>query len=455
MKRILSIIFSLFLTVSFSFAEFNKMNIPDSTEIRRAIAEAWFYDDASVLRNKHAELRKNAVGQEFQIRMEESGSEFAVIIAPMMKLDVDFYTEKGVESKTVDEYPADACGSWLLIRNTLTGKTESIRIYFSANSDMYVQFSPDGRKTLADFVIAGLYASRGVPIGIPFEDIYRASFQDILNSTEKNLPWKYADTQKGQFHSKLQMIGVIRKNLERIVFSPNSCYDENGKPVYITDGKPRHIDATQDTKDKILVDQAGFLKWIVDGLVEPVTGSHLYRNPLMVKTVEYNDAGLSGILDKKLDLSFTLDWCRNLAAACLSVKTDRNYMWNEAYTDVEIEPFSAEVTAGGITQTAGFIKNSGYQVSKLKPVLYVLASTEPTYCYLAAIKRPVKTVSNPEFFAFDECAVIFPYFDDDGRFACTIFENGNELTLNQFCTKYKGSFAHLSRILTENTFFPD
>jgi hypothetical protein len=455
MKKLSVFVSILTLALSFVSADFNRLSIPDSTEIRKAAAESWFYDDLTDLREKHKELRKNALGQEFQIRMEETDDSFAVVIAPQMKMEMDLFTENGTERRVVDEYPGDACGSWLLIRNSVTGKPEKIRIFFSNNSEIYVQFSPLGTKTVADYVVAGLYASRAVPVGIPFEQLYTASIQQILLSTENILPWKYADTRKGQFASKLQMIGVIRKNLKRIVYMPDSMYDEDGKPVYISTGKPRDSEVSVQIENPLTLDQAGFLKWIVDGLVYPVAGSRLYRNPLIVRTVEYNELGLKGVLSRTQELSFTLDWCRNLAAACLSVKAQRNYMWYDACTDVQIEPFSAEVTDKGITQTAGYLKNSGYEISKLKPLLYVLASTEPTYCYLAAIKSPVKDSKNPEHFTFNDCAVIFPLYNDDGQFNCVIFDNGQELNLSQFTAKYKGCFVHLSRILTETSFYPD
>ena len=449
----------VFFAVLSAFADFNKMNVPDSAQIRRAVAENWFYEDLKVLREKRVELRQNEAGQDFQVRMEENDSSFAVIVAPKMTLETDFYTEKGIERRTVDDFPGDACGAWILIRNSLTGNPEKIRIYFSQNSDMYIQFSPDGTKTLADFVICGLYASRGVPVGIPFEKLYTASFQQVLSATEHSLPWNYADTQKGQFDAKLQMTGVIRKNLERIVYAPDSCYDENGESIFISSGeKQTDFDflKTRKIEKPVVVDQAGFLKWIVDGLVEPLAGAKLYRNPLMVKTVTYEPTGRNGVLGKNMDISFSLDWCRNLAAAALSVRSQKKYMWNESNMDIQIEPFAAQVTKEGVAQIPGFLKDSGYKIENLKPLLYVLASTEPAYFYLAAIKRPVTQVyKDSENFIFDQCAAIFPLYDKDGRFACIVFENGAELTLNQFVAKYPGSFVHLSRVLAEKEFYPE
>ncbi len=445
-----------------AFADFNTMNVPDSAQIRRECAQRWFYEDLSVLRQNHVELHSNEIGQEFQIRLEETDSSFAVIVAPKMLLETDFYTENGIERRTVDDFPGDACGAWILFRNSVSGKGEKLRIYFSANSGEYVEFESDENKTLADFVICGLYAAKGVPVGIPFEKLYEASFQQILLLTEHSLPWNYADTQKGQFDSKLQMIGVIRKNLGRIFYSEDSCYNENGESIRISDGKKYSPEDFEDSiiqtkiENPLFVDSAGFLKWIADGLVVPVNGSFLYRDPLMVKTVSYDATGRNGVLGQTMDISFALDWCRNLSAACLSVKSHKKYMWDEANMDVQIDPFASEVSSGAAaSQIPGFIKDSGYSVKMLKPLLYVLASSEPAYFYLAAIKRPVKEVyGNAENFIFDQCAAIFPMYDKDGKFACVVFENGRELTLNQFVSKYEGCYIHLSRVLSEKEFYP-
>lgn len=462
MRKLFACVFCL-VVASPLFAQLNARSVPDSAEIRRAVKESWLYGDLSSLREKRMELRENVVGKEFQIRMEETDTSFAVIVAPQVKMEMDFYTENGIERRTVDEYPGDASGSWILMRSILTGEPELIRIFFSANSDMYVQFRPDGRKCVADFVISGLYASRSSPVGISFESLYTASFQQIFSITSHTLPWYLADFKSGQFGSKLQMIGVIRKNIGRFVYTPDTCQNEDGKNVSISTGDILDMAADRQRaqadgiENPVFGDQAGFVKWIADGLVEPVAGSRLYREPLLVRTVEYNALGLNGVLSQTKDLSFTLDWCRNLAAACLSIKAGRNYMWSEANTDVQIEPFSQEMSEKGILQSAGYIKDSGYQTEVLRPLLFVLATTEPTYCYLAAIKRPFKTgtASASEYFAFDQCAVIFPFFNDQGVFGCVVFENGEEITLKEFTAKYKGCFIHLSRLLTEDSFFLD
>ncbi|MBR1404025.1 MAG: hypothetical protein IJ558_07580 [Treponema sp.] len=437
-------------------AQNNTLRVPDSSVIRTAIAENWFDQPLSALREHRTELRSNAIGQIFQIRMEETRDMFSIIVAPETKVSVDLYTENGVERKSVDEYPADAAGSWILMRDSSNGKALRIRYYFLADSDVYIQFSPSGNKTaVADYVIDGCFAVRGAPVGVPFEYFYTASFAQVMSLTAKLLPWNYADIHPEQYHSNLVVMGEIQKNLSRIKSTKDACYDELGKPAYVSTGKERTVSA-EDAKNNILtLNHSGFVKWVIDGLIVPLAGSATFIGPLHRPTISVSPLGTAGIKSQTENLFHSLDWTRNLAAAKLSIQARKNYLYEQSGVDVNIEPFSAELGERGIASVAGYVKNSGYEVKYMKPLLYVLAVTEPTYFYLAAVRRTVvPSDGSPEFKVFDSSAVIFPYFDKDGQFGCTVFENGTELTLAQFCKKYPNSFIHLTRVLSSDRFNP-
>lgn len=457
MKKTIAVfaIFSAFCMMPL-FAEYNRLGVPDSAVIRRTVADRWFDAPLSDVRNFRSEIRTNEIGERFQVRMEESGTTFMIIVAPEVQLSVDFYTEKGVENRVVAEYPGDACGSWILYKDSITGKTTRIRWYFTQNSDVFVQFTPERNKTLGDFVVDGCYAARSVPVGFIFNQLYTASLADVLKITENSLPWRYAEIHAGSYLPKMQMIGVIRKNLSRISYAEDAAYDENGSPVRISDGKSRMVDASEKENGSLSLSSAGFVKWIVDGLIEPISGSGTFLAPLVQPTMIYDPLSYAGMKESTEGVSFMLDWTRNLAAARFSVQTRKNYMYNESGVDVAIEPFSSEMTDKGIMQTAGYIRNSGYAIARLRSVLYVLGVTEPTYFYLAAIRRRYVSANGtaPELYKFDQTAVLFPYFDKNGRFAITVFENGTEVPYSTFVSKYKNSFVHLTRVLASEKFFP-
>jgi len=432
------------------FADYNRFNVPDSSEIRRDLVETWFTAPLDVLRMQNSEIRSNAIGQNFQVRLEEQDTFFRIFVSPQAKLDVDVYSDKDKKTITTDVYPGDISGSWMLQRDKQTGQPLLIRYYFAPDSDIYIQFSPSGTKSTADMVIFNNYASRSQPLGIPYERFYTASFSDVYTWTKKTLPWQYYAVNKGMYHSVLQMIQVIREELPNMVYAEDAMYDEDGRPVYISTGEVRQID--EKDIEKLSLSSAGFVKWIVDGLIMPLTGSCSKRKPLLVPTVEYKDTGFPGTLSGAYDLSFALDWTRNLASASLSIRADKTYLYPVSGVDVKIEPFSSEVTDKGIVNTAGYIKDTGYTVAKLKGLLYVLAVTEPGYCYLAAIRQTNR--GTPEVRPFNECAAVFPYLDSAGRFKCTVFENGAELTLQNFIARYKNDFVHLVRVQTSDRFFP-
>ncbi|MCR5725694.1 MAG: hypothetical protein K6G80_11475 [Treponema sp.] len=455
-------------------AEFNRLGVPDSAEIRATLSERWFTAPLDAVRETHSELHENNIGALFQVRMEETSSNFAIIVAPGVEQQMDVYTEHGTSRRDVLAYPGDACGSWVLFRDSASGNPQSLVWYITENNDVYVRFTPDRKSARADFIIDGCFVARGVPLGLPFEKLYRMSLAELLRLTGKTLPWQYADIQTGQYHDNLQMIGVIRKNLSRIVYEADAAYDENGNPVRISDGKPRTVSDEEKYQNRVSLSEAGFLKWIIDGLVEPLAGSGTYLAPLVRSTVDLNPVSYAGIVNNGRNSTegeatyFMLDWNRNLAAARLSAQTKKTYLYNNSGMDVTVEPFNGvlsvvpDATAGeraiaapSVEQVVGYVDNTGYQIARLRPLLYTLAVTNPTYCYLVAVRRQYPANGKtPEIYKFDHTAIVFPYFNQHGQFRCVVFENGKEVNFYEFVDRYKNSFVYLSRVLTSRNFFP-
>ena len=430
---------------------FAQSAVPDSSDIRKELRETWFEAPLASVRENRTEVRTAKDGNRFQIRLEETDTTFSVVVAPRTEMPVDVYSESGKKSAVQDVYLSSAPGAWLLVRDKRSGNPLRIRYYFAPDSGVYVQFSPLGKSAYADFVVFGSYCARQVPTGIPFERFYAMSFSDALSLTKNTLPWRYASFHEGAYDTTLSMIRIIRSRLANLVYADDAMYDEGGNPVSILTGAPRRMHA--EDAGKMSLSSAGFVKWIADGIVYPMTRGGLKRPPLLEPTVRYDPVGYQGVLSEKYNISFALDWTRNLAAAVFSVATGKTYRYPESGVDMTEDPFASEMTADGIKNTVGYVKDSGYSASALAPLLYVFASEYPGECYLAAI-RETDRKRIPEVHTFNQCAIFFPYFDDTGKFQCAVFRNNSESTLGEFIRAFRGDFVHLVRMRTTANFKP-
>ncbi len=455
----LSLLFAMALCGGALFAEWNSFDIPDSAEIRRKISREWFEGSLESIRSLNSEIRENQIGSQFQVRLEEQQEVFFTIVAPKSQMKVDVYDSKGMHSSTEDSYNMESPGSWLLVRSKKSGEPILARYYFAKDSEVYVQFRPsqNQKSSLADLVIFDNYAARGVPLGVPFEKFYTASFSEIQALTKDNIPWKYVQPRKGFYDDALVMIQTIRENLGNIAYVDDAAYNEEGKPVSIRTGKPRYV--PENLRGSISLSSPGFVKWICDGLVEPLAGSYLKMRPLVQKTVQVNPTGSQGILESGYNANLSLDWTRNLAAAVLSVQNRKTILYKDSGVDVDIEPFAVKWTDKGFQSSAGYIANTGYKIQYIKPLLYVLATTNPQYFYLAAIRQTGKTADGVEVKVFNDAAAIFPYFDSEGKFKAVVFYDGSEHSLQYFLDSFANGrtndfFIHLTRVKASSKFYP-
>lgn len=466
-KRILLIFAVLFFSTTHVFAVFSTVGIPDSSDIRTNLVETWFEAPIDLLRDNPPDKIVARDGNLFEVRLEESSTNFVIVVAPRTVADVEINDNKGSRVVTEDFYDAMAPGGWVLLRNRFSGKPVAVRYYFSIDNDIYVELVPDETNrslTYANFFVYDVYAARNVPIRLPFSRFYTISLSSLVNLTSKTLPWNYAEIHTGIYHSILQMIGMIEHCLPELKYEEDLMLDEREKQVYISTGEryspPNPFDENQtdagedlEEENKILLSSGGFVKWICDGLVMPIAGGGLLRNPLIVQTVPNKNTSYHGILSQKYNLSFALDWTRHLASAVRAVDSGSELRYPDSGVDVTIEPFSAQSTPKGISRVAGYERNIGYSIKQLRALLYVLAVTDPGRWFLGALRETDRNVQ-PEVHIFNQCLAFFPYFDGNGKFKCKVFANCEEIELDNFLEVFQNEFIHLTRINSSDYFFP-
>ncbi len=428
-KYIITTSFLLFFTL---FLHAQNLRI-DSYTVREKLVETWFTEDISVIRDKSSQILQTNIGDYFLVRAEENNGLMEIIVSPLVLqdfevLEYNHLIENGQKTDTtrttkIETWPKEALNSWILYRDSKTGKPVKIRQYIMPDSDVFMEFFYSEEKTKANFSIFGGLVTNQAPLVVPFEYFYTSSLKDIMAVTIR-FPWEYTQSSTQIYTDTMHMISVIQKALPSL--EESDILKNNAK--------------------------LSFLKWIIDGTVKPLTGSIIFDDVLTTNTIETD---LS--YPTRKDSYSSYNFIRHLATASLSADTGILYTPNTANVDVCIEPFTFFVDNNDEKQRITYFENNGYKNQILKAVLYILATTKPQLFYLGAIRKPVQTeknAQNTEFYSYDHAVAFFPWFDKEGFFRINVFQNGKELTFDDFLESYPDSFTHLVQIKSTMNFFP-
>lgn len=432
-----SICLFLFVLAASVYAVTMYADMPESASIRGKLTESWFTENTAVLAGKKAEVISNEAGEVFQVRYDDETC--SVIVAPQKIVPVILYTDEGSVDALQEVYPYGTAGSWVLFLDRATSSPLCIRYFFAGDSEVYVQFRPGKKgyaaKSVVDFVVFGEYAAQNISTGVTMEQLFTMSLEDIVMLTEQTLPWIEGKYFPEFNENSRQMSAVIQEHLDEFVFADKAVYDEYGELVMLKDAPVPEVE-----EDKRAISSIGFLKWIVDGLVRPVSGNGLRIEPLLQPTTSFVTD--RNAMNEEYDTTLALDWTHNLATAAVSVITGINYTYETSGVDVHPAQFFAKYT-----------ENAGYPIDDLKPILYMISANETGFFYLGAVRHEVKEKN--VFVTYNECAAFFPYFMPDGKFTVDVFADGCMYTLEEYMELHSGDLIQLTRISSSLQFFPD
>jgi hypothetical protein len=405
--------------------------IQDDSSLRISLVQSWFKEAPPRTLANRSFIHTLPGGGRIQVRIEDGTREFGIVLARELN----------------GTFPGWAQGSWILTRRKDDGGAVRIRVFLRSDPYTYVQFRPAGNdKSQMDVVLYEAYAARSLPVAIPFDRLLVIPVEEALTAAGSAFPRRYFDPHTEDYRDLRALISAIRERLPGLSFRDDGAIDERGRYVFIKT-------LEEQTGEKGL-NCSGFAKWVVDGILRPVTGRLLPIPPLKAAFGERGSPFTEPYEDIR-EPFFGLDWTRNLAARANSVLRSPGYGVIEEI-EVRRAPFGSVILrgeGGGVRSFPGFLLNAGFGIEGIHPLLYTLAIDEPGRIYLASVNNEIDPA--PRMRRHFHVAVLIPYFNETGNFQVALFESAAETSFSRFKTRYPGHYVNLVRIPVEGKFNPE
>ena len=409
-------------------------HISDDSALRMSLMDTWFTEPPRRTLDRKPELFRLSGGDQIEVRSEAGRDEVMVILA------------RGRNGR----YRGYIQGSWILNRNLSDGRPNRIRIFLRSDPYTYIQFRPLGDdRSQMDMVLYEGMVIQSLPLAIPFQRLLVERTEDVLKSLEEKFPRRYFDPPLDSYRDVRSLVASVRKELPALSFVDDGAIDENGNYVFINTLLPQNSDSSPGG-----LNCSGFVKWLVDGLLKPVTGSRLAIPPLKEPAGDRGSA-FTEPFEASRDPFFGLDWTRNLALKAISVLRSPSY---KTLHEIEVrDDKTATVIIRKEGQSSqrpyqGYLLNAGFGIEGLHSLLYTLAIDEPGCLYLAAVNAEMGR--NPRIRQYFHVAALVPYFTEQGAFQVAVFESAAETSFTAFKNRYPLHSVNLVRIPIEAAFDP-
>ncbi len=348
-------------------------------------------------------------------------------------------------------FPVYAQGSWIIKRSQRDGGLEQAKIFLRSDPNTFARIYPFGERSRMDIVAYGGVLYREVLLPLSLEDILRSPFSRVRELTARVVDWSLFSPDPALYAEQRQLAAQIRARLPGLRYSDDGAIDSDGRAVYISSLLPQAAEAG--------LNCSGFVKWIVDGMIEPLSGRYLSVDTLRERMLDWRGSSFTIKFEETLDPFFGLDWSRALARELWSVMYPSRKEESPLAHDVRDAPFSlitnnSNPINGGSSYTAypDNFEDAGFDLRGLKAMLFVLATREPGRFYLAQFNA--RTINPPRLRSYFHIAAIFPYFDDDGSFKVAVFESAAETSLDRILKAQNYEFVKLVRMPVSPRFNP-
>jgi hypothetical protein len=298
-----------------------------------------------------------------------------------------------------------------------------------------------------DVVIYDAYVVDSLPMPVPFERLYALPLTELLDLTNGKFPRRYFEPQEDSYRDARRFITDLRERIPELYFRDDGALDENGQYVFINN---------LENQDGVAgLNCSGFVKWVVDGILRPLSGKWLSISPLK-EPFGVRGSGFTEPYERLRDPFFGLDWTRNLGAVAGRILRTPTF---GSLTEIEVQdaPFSSVIrrdkTGAATRSYPGYLADAGFNIEGIQPLLYTLAIDEPGRIYLASVSAEMDPA--PRLRQHFHVAVLIPYFNEFGNFRVAVFESAEETLFTNFKTRYPNYYyVNLVRIPIEAGFDP-
>ncbi|GHU22596.1 hypothetical protein FACS1894164_05270 [Spirochaetia bacterium] len=405
--------------------------IPDDSSLRLELRdEHWFDGSADAVLQKKPFKRTLLGGGRVEVSSGCRDDQFWVVIARELQ----------------GSFPEWSQGSWSLVRNRTTGDIEYIRVFLRSDKYLYVQFRPftgAEDKCFMDVVAYDAYIVSGLILPFSMKRLLVLPVEDVLKAAGTRFPRRYFEPNPDHYQDIRTFIKNVREHLPKLHFADDGGIDEQGRYVYIASQKPQPVDGG--------LNCSGFAKWLVDGILRPVTGTRLTIPPLKAP-FGTRGSSFTNPYEASRDPFFGLDWTRNLAATVMRTLRSPEF---GVLSEIEVQstPFNRIIVRRSdkeavVENYPNFIQDVGFSFEGLQPLLYTLAIDEPGYLYLASVNAkegdpPLAhpPAGRPPLRMHFHVAALLPYFDEKGNFCVTVFESAAETSFASFKRVHQGRYV--------------
>jgi hypothetical protein len=332
-----------------------------------------------------------------------------------------------------ETFPMIGRGNISIKRSLKDGAIVQMTLMIRDNSGCYIRIFPYGERSLMDVYLFGIRIYHSIVLPYAINSIIFESFSHIISLSNTIIAWDIL-LYRGYDHESSDIIAMaetIRTMLPLLHDRDDGAMNERGEYVFIHDVKPQEGEKGFNC--------SGFVKWIVDGLYYPLTGTYLTIEYCKTKHLELRGNSWTRWYEDERDPYFGLDWSRNCASALYEAKTGSSVKNPEMF-DIRSVPFLT------------YIEDVGYSVAELELLLFLVAQKYPNTLFIGSINREYG--NEPSLHQHTHCAVLLPYFSSDGTFHTIIMERNKETDLETFLTNNRGNYIHCVKIMYPGDFSP-